>query len=251
MRLAMSLPSKKDGAEDRDPREEMSAEVIDLASRTAYPAVTQRRGRSDAMGLAAGVAVVVGVAAGVVVAAAAVAFVVVLELASNTSPPAAPGAPSPCALLVGLAGVVVGAVVFGAVVVGVPLVEEPLEGDWLAAVGGTTAADCVTGRRYSRAVSPSVLASSPSLPGTVMTMLLPCVTTWAPLTPRPFTRELMICCACANCCASGGLPSRVRAVSVTVVPPLRSIPNLGDGLWSPVANTSAYMTITIKAKMPR
>ena len=60
MRLAMSLPSKKDGtaAADRDPRDEMSAEVIDLASRTAYPAVTQRKGKSDALGLAGGIGIV-------------------------------------------------------------------------------------------------------------------------------------------------------------------------------------------------
>jgi type IV secretion system protein VirB10 len=60
MRLAMSLPSKKrdNAAEDRDPRDETSAEVIDLASRTAYPAVTQRKGRSDALGLAGGIGIV-------------------------------------------------------------------------------------------------------------------------------------------------------------------------------------------------
>lgn len=55
MKLAMRLPAK---TPDRDPREGESAEIIDLASRTAYPAVTQRKGRSDALGLAAGVAVV-------------------------------------------------------------------------------------------------------------------------------------------------------------------------------------------------
>jgi len=36
----------------------MSAEVIDLASRNAFPAVSQRKPRSDALGLAAGVAIV-------------------------------------------------------------------------------------------------------------------------------------------------------------------------------------------------
>ena len=41
-----------------DPREGESAEIIDLASRTAYPAVTQRKGKSDGLGLAAGVGVV-------------------------------------------------------------------------------------------------------------------------------------------------------------------------------------------------
>ena len=56
MRLAMRLPAKNSG--DRDPREGESAEIIDLASRTAYPVVTQRKSGSDALGLAAGVAIV-------------------------------------------------------------------------------------------------------------------------------------------------------------------------------------------------
>jgi type IV secretion system protein VirB10 len=56
MKLAMRLPEKgRRGAADTDPREEMGAEVIDLASRTAYPVVAQRKGRSDAVALAAGV----------------------------------------------------------------------------------------------------------------------------------------------------------------------------------------------------
>jgi type IV secretion system protein VirB10 len=56
MKLAMRLPTRPET--DRDPRDGQSAEIIDLASRTAYPAVTQRKGKSDAFGLAAGVAVV-------------------------------------------------------------------------------------------------------------------------------------------------------------------------------------------------
>jgi len=57
MKLAMRLPQngKAGAADDTDPRETASAEVIDLASRTAYPAVANRKGRSDALGLAAGV----------------------------------------------------------------------------------------------------------------------------------------------------------------------------------------------------
>src|SRR3546814_16502357 len=61
MRLAMRLPSKKGAAGDTpgtDPRDRESAQIIDLASRTAYPAVTQRKSSSDALGLAAGVAIV-------------------------------------------------------------------------------------------------------------------------------------------------------------------------------------------------
>jgi type IV secretion system protein VirB10 len=56
MKLAMRLPEKgRRGSADSDPREEMGAEVIDLASRTAYPVVAHRKGRSDALALAAGV----------------------------------------------------------------------------------------------------------------------------------------------------------------------------------------------------
>lgn len=61
MRLAMRLPAKKAGdtvATDTDPRESESAEIIDLASRNAFPAVTQRKGKSDGLGLAAGIAIV-------------------------------------------------------------------------------------------------------------------------------------------------------------------------------------------------
>jgi type IV secretion system protein VirB10 len=60
MRLAMRLSQKGEQPDstDLDPREATSAEVIDLASRTTYPAVTQRRGKSDALGLASGVAIV-------------------------------------------------------------------------------------------------------------------------------------------------------------------------------------------------
>jgi type IV secretion system protein VirB10 len=56
MKLAMRLPEKGQRAvNDSDPREQETTEVIDLASRTAYPVVAQRKGRSDALGLAAGV----------------------------------------------------------------------------------------------------------------------------------------------------------------------------------------------------
>ena len=57
MKLAMRLPEsvKNGAANDADPRDEAPSEVIDLASRTAYPAVANRKGKSDALGLAAGV----------------------------------------------------------------------------------------------------------------------------------------------------------------------------------------------------
>ncbi len=60
MKLAMRMADKSalKAENDRDPREGESAEIIDLASRTAYPQVTQRKGRSDAMGMVSGVAIV-------------------------------------------------------------------------------------------------------------------------------------------------------------------------------------------------
>ena len=62
MRLAMRLPPKKGAAEGNeggvDPRTRESAEIIDLASRAAFPAVTDRKAKGDGVGLAAGVAVV-------------------------------------------------------------------------------------------------------------------------------------------------------------------------------------------------
>ena len=61
MRLAMRLPSSKGGngnGEGGDPRDEASAEVIDLASRSAFPAVTDRKTKGDGLGLAVGVAIV-------------------------------------------------------------------------------------------------------------------------------------------------------------------------------------------------
>lgn len=61
MKLAMRLPEKNSpstsgaAARDVDPREDATTEVIDLASRTSYPAVANRKGHSDALGLAAGI----------------------------------------------------------------------------------------------------------------------------------------------------------------------------------------------------
>jgi type IV secretion system protein VirB10 len=56
MKLAMRLPERTAGhASDADPRDTETTEVIDLASRTSYPAVANRGGSRDALGLAAGV----------------------------------------------------------------------------------------------------------------------------------------------------------------------------------------------------
>ncbi len=56
MKLAMRLPEKSAGhANDTDPRDDETTEVIDLASRTSYPAVANRKGSRDTLGLLAGV----------------------------------------------------------------------------------------------------------------------------------------------------------------------------------------------------
>ena len=64
MRLAMRLPEKKPGneniANDVDPRDDTDAEIIDLAQRNSFPAVARPAGKSDALGLVAGIAVVAG-----------------------------------------------------------------------------------------------------------------------------------------------------------------------------------------------
>ena len=64
MRLAMRLPEKNAGdtgiANDVDPRDQTDAEVIDLAQRNAFPAVSRPAGKSDALGLVAGIALVAG-----------------------------------------------------------------------------------------------------------------------------------------------------------------------------------------------
>ena len=58
MSLAQLKPPRLRPANDTDPREEMPPEVIDLASRNAFPAVTQHRPRSDRGTVVAGIAVV-------------------------------------------------------------------------------------------------------------------------------------------------------------------------------------------------
>ncbi len=58
MRLNHRLPQRTDPANDADPREQQGAEIIDLATRTVIPAVARKKGPSDALGLAAGVAIV-------------------------------------------------------------------------------------------------------------------------------------------------------------------------------------------------
>ncbi len=70
MRLAMRMPPKKglNGADANsdanvDPRDGESAEIIDLASRNGFPAVTERASKSDGLGLALGAVIVLGLGA--------------------------------------------------------------------------------------------------------------------------------------------------------------------------------------------
>ena len=61
MRLAMKLPAKDQQsavANDVDPRDGEDLDVIDLASRNAYPVVAGKKGRADGMGMVAGIAIV-------------------------------------------------------------------------------------------------------------------------------------------------------------------------------------------------
>jgi type IV secretion system protein VirB10 len=61
MRLAMRLPPKKGDngiSADGDPREQESADVIDLASRSGFSPVAERKTKTEGLGLAAGVAIV-------------------------------------------------------------------------------------------------------------------------------------------------------------------------------------------------
>ena len=63
MRMAMRLPPKNEAtgaANDVDPRDESEAEIIDLASRNAYPAVAAKKGKTEGLGMVAGIALVAG-----------------------------------------------------------------------------------------------------------------------------------------------------------------------------------------------
>ncbi|MBY6218511.1 TrbI/VirB10 family protein [Qipengyuania aquimaris] len=62
MRSALKT-STKGVANDIDPRDESDAEVIDLAQRNAFPAVARPGGKSDALGMVAGIAIVAGLGA--------------------------------------------------------------------------------------------------------------------------------------------------------------------------------------------
>ncbi len=58
MSLNRKFPQSFDAASNRDPRDDEGAQIIDLATRSVLPSVTQRKPRSDGLGLAAGVGIV-------------------------------------------------------------------------------------------------------------------------------------------------------------------------------------------------
>jgi type IV secretion system protein VirB10 len=63
MRMARHLPPRNGASDEGDPREQETAEIIDLASRAAFPAVVDRKAKTEGLGLAAGVAVIFGIGA--------------------------------------------------------------------------------------------------------------------------------------------------------------------------------------------
>ncbi len=97
MRLAMRLPNKSSARSDGDPRENEPAEVIDLASRSGFSPVAERKSKTEGLGLAAGVALVAGL--GVVTYWAMDASELPAEEAVAGAPPAPPvqvaAAPNP------------------------------------------------------------------------------------------------------------------------------------------------------------
>lgn len=66
MKMAMRMPPKSGlsgAANDVDPRDDADAEIIDLAQRNAFPAVAAKKGRSEGLGMVAGIALVAALGA--------------------------------------------------------------------------------------------------------------------------------------------------------------------------------------------
>lgn len=63
MRLNRSIPERFNPEAAQDPREGQGAEIIDLATRNVLPSVTQRKPKSEGLGMAAGILVVAGLGA--------------------------------------------------------------------------------------------------------------------------------------------------------------------------------------------
>jgi type IV secretion system protein VirB10 len=95
--MATRLPPRKSAGDEGDPREQESAEIIDLASRAAFPAVVDRKAKTEGFGLAAGVAAIFGIGA---LTFWAMESARVPEPATIGNPAAAPPAPEAPAPLV-------------------------------------------------------------------------------------------------------------------------------------------------------
>jgi type IV secretion system protein VirB10 len=90
MKLAMRLPENSNETADRDPREDATTEVIDFASRTSYPAVANRKSKSDALGLAAGITFVAVLGAATLYGLNAGRMAEDDSIQAEPAPPAAP-----------------------------------------------------------------------------------------------------------------------------------------------------------------
>jgi type IV secretion system protein VirB10 len=63
MRLNRSIPERFNADATQDPREGQSAEIIDLATRNVLPSVTQRKPKTEGLGMVAGILAVAGLGA--------------------------------------------------------------------------------------------------------------------------------------------------------------------------------------------
>lgn len=63
MRLNRRIPERLDAESTTDPREGQGAEIIDLATRNVLPSVTQRKPKTEGLGMAAGIMIVAGLGA--------------------------------------------------------------------------------------------------------------------------------------------------------------------------------------------
>lgn len=95
MRMATRLPPRKSPGDQGDPREQESAEIIDLASRAAFPAVVDRKAKTEGFGLAAGVAAIFGIGALTFWAMESARVPEPATIGNPAAAPPAPEAPSP------------------------------------------------------------------------------------------------------------------------------------------------------------
>lgn len=90
MRLNRSIPERFNADAAQDPREGHSAEIIDLATRNVLPSVTQRKPKTEGLGMAVGILAVAGLGAVTLWS---------MDSARTAQPAAAPAQPAPGAPL--------------------------------------------------------------------------------------------------------------------------------------------------------